>query len=71
MLLATANAANFAQNCPKLPKSTQSRNFEIPPKIEILVIFKKKNLRVEEALSTINGEPPMNHIVDLCFVVAC
>jgi hypothetical protein len=29
-----------AQNCPKLPKSAQSRNFKIPPKIEILVFFK-------------------------------
>jgi hypothetical protein len=29
-----------AQN---LPKSTQSQNFEIPPKIEILVFFKNKN----------------------------
>jgi hypothetical protein len=29
-----------AQNCQNLPKSAQSRNFEIPPKIEILVFFK-------------------------------
>jgi hypothetical protein len=37
-----ANAANSAQICPKLPKSTQSQNFEIPPKIGILVFFKNK-----------------------------
>jgi hypothetical protein len=35
------NLPKTAQNCPKLPKSAQRRNFEIPPKIEILV-FKKK-----------------------------
>jgi hypothetical protein len=46
MLSATANAANLlktAQNCQKLPKYVQRRNFEILPKIEVLVIFKKKN----------------------------
>jgi hypothetical protein len=39
----------FAQNCLKLPriaktypKIINSRNFEIPPKIEILIFFKKK-----------------------------
>jgi hypothetical protein len=34
------------QNCPKLPKFAQSRHFEIPPKIEILVFFKNKNFYV-------------------------
>jgi hypothetical protein len=34
MLLATMNAGKSAQICPKLPKSAQRRNFEIPPKIE-------------------------------------
>jgi hypothetical protein len=29
-----------AQNYQNLPKSIQKRNFEIPPKIEILVFFK-------------------------------
>jgi hypothetical protein len=29
--------------CPKLPKSAQRRNFEIPPKIKVLVFFKNKN----------------------------
>jgi hypothetical protein len=42
MLSATAYAANSAQNCQKLPKSAQRRNFEIPPKIKILEIFKNK-----------------------------
>jgi hypothetical protein len=28
------------QNCPLLPKSAQRQNFEIPPKIEILVFFR-------------------------------
>jgi hypothetical protein len=32
--------------CPKLPKSAQRRNFEIPPKIKILVFFKNKNFYV-------------------------
>jgi hypothetical protein len=35
-----------AQNCPNLPKSAQGRNFEIPPKIEILVFLKNKNFYV-------------------------
>jgi hypothetical protein len=50
MQSATANAANFlpktpktAQNCQNLPKFAHRRNFEIPPKIEILVFFKNKN----------------------------
>jgi hypothetical protein len=42
MMSAIAYAANSAQNCPKLPKSAQRQNFEIPPKIEILVFFKNK-----------------------------
>jgi hypothetical protein len=42
MLSATAYAANPTQNCPKLPKFAQRRNFEIPPKIEILDFFKNK-----------------------------
>jgi hypothetical protein len=46
MLSATVNAANSAQNCPKLPKSAQRWNFEIPPKIEILVFLKNKNFNV-------------------------
>jgi hypothetical protein len=47
-----ANAANSAQNYPKLPKSVQSQNFEIPPKIEILVFLKNKS--VEEALKHVS-----------------
>jgi hypothetical protein len=46
MLSATVNAAESAQNCPKLPKFAQRQNFEIPPKIEILVFFKNKNFYV-------------------------
>jgi hypothetical protein len=46
MLSDTANAAKSAQNCPKLPKSAKRRNFEIPPKIEILVFFKNKKFYV-------------------------
>jgi hypothetical protein len=37
------NLPKSAQNCPKLPKFAQRQNFEIPPKIEILVFFKKNN----------------------------
>jgi hypothetical protein len=51
-------AAEFAQNSPELPnfvkicpKTISLRNFEIPPKIEILISFKKKNLYVEDAPS--------------------
>jgi hypothetical protein len=46
-LSATVNAAISAQNCPKLlktaqncqnlPETAKKQNFEIPPKIEILV----------------------------------
>jgi hypothetical protein len=56
MLSATVNTANSAQICPKLPKtaqncqnlpkSAQRGNFEIPPKIEILVFLKNKNFYV-------------------------
>jgi hypothetical protein len=38
------NLPKTAQNCPNLPKSAQKQNFEIPPKIKILVFFKNKNL---------------------------
>jgi hypothetical protein len=55
MLLAIANAGKFAQNCLKLPKTTKvypktisSRNFEIPPKIKILVFFQKKTSMYRE-----------------------
>jgi hypothetical protein len=50
MLLDTANATNSIQNCPKLPKIAKicqhlpENNFEILPKIEILVLLKNKNL---------------------------
>jgi hypothetical protein len=58
MLSTTINAAEYAQNCPKLPKfakiypkTISLRNFEMPPKIEIFVFLKKKKfLCVEEAL---------------------
>jgi hypothetical protein len=52
MLSAAVNAGKSDQNCPKLPKdenlskSAQRWNFEIPPKIEILVFFKNKNFYV-------------------------
>jgi hypothetical protein len=46
MLLATTNAAKFAKNCQNLTKSIQSQNFEIPPKIKILVFFKNKKFYV-------------------------
>jgi hypothetical protein len=49
MLLATANAAKSVQNSLKMPKiakiypkTISSRNFEIPPKIEIFVFFNVK-----------------------------
>jgi hypothetical protein len=55
MLSSTAIAVEFAQNCPKLsnfvkicPKTISLRNFEIPPKIEILIIFQKNTLNVED-----------------------
>jgi hypothetical protein len=38
-----------------LPKSAQRQNFEIPPKIEILVFFKNKNFNcIEEALEHVS-----------------
>jgi hypothetical protein len=37
MLSATVNAAISAQNCQNLPETAKRQNFEIPPKIEILV----------------------------------
>jgi uncharacterized protein YaaW (UPF0174 family) len=46
MLLATVNVTNStktAQICQNLPKSIQRQNFEMPPKIEILVFLKNKN----------------------------
>jgi hypothetical protein len=46
MQLATINAANSAQNYQKLPKVAQRWNFEMQPKIEILVFFKYKNFYV-------------------------
>jgi hypothetical protein len=36
------NLPKFAQHFPKLPKSVPRQNFEIPPKIEILVFLKNK-----------------------------
>jgi hypothetical protein len=53
MLSATVNAAKSAQNYPKLPKfakicpkTISLRNFEMPPKIEVLVFLKNKNFYV-------------------------
>jgi hypothetical protein len=37
------NLPKSAQNSQNLPKFAQRQNFEIPPKIEILVFFKNKN----------------------------
>jgi hypothetical protein len=56
MLLAIAYAAaEFAQICPKLsnfakiyPKAISLRNFENPPKIEILIFFKKQTQYTED-----------------------
>jgi hypothetical protein len=45
-LLATINVAISTQNCPDLPNSVHRQNFEIPPKIEILVFFKNKKFYV-------------------------
>ena len=44
MLSTIGNASKPTQNCPKLPKFAQKWNFEIPPKIKILVFLKNKNL---------------------------
>jgi hypothetical protein len=46
MLLTIAMAVEAAQNC---PKTICLRNFGIPPKIEILIFFKKKIMYIEEA----------------------
>jgi hypothetical protein len=40
------NLPKTAQNCQNLSKSAQKQNFEIPPKIEILLFFENKNLYV-------------------------
>jgi hypothetical protein len=42
MLSAIVNAGKSAQNYQNLPKFAQRQNFEIPPKIEILLFFKNK-----------------------------
>jgi hypothetical protein len=55
MLLAIANATKSVQNYQNLPKSTQKRNFEIPPKIEILVFLKNKKFAcLEETLEHVS-----------------
>jgi hypothetical protein len=42
---------SMQQILPKIAKICKNmQNFEIPPKFEILVLFKKKFVRVEEAL---------------------
>jgi hypothetical protein len=53
MLSATINVAKSAQIYPKLPKfakfcpkTISLRNFEMPPKIEILVFLKNENFYV-------------------------
>jgi hypothetical protein len=52
MLSATINATNFAQISPNQPKIAQNcqnlpkDNFEIPPKIKILVFFENKNFYI-------------------------
>jgi hypothetical protein len=43
MLSATVNVGKTAQNCQNLLKYAKRWNFEIPPKIEILVFSKNKN----------------------------
>jgi hypothetical protein len=50
MLSATTNASKSAQICPKVPKSARIcpktislRTFEIPPKFNILIFFRKNN----------------------------
>ena len=50
MLSATAIAPEFAQNIPKqpnfvkiCPKTISLKNFEIPPKIQIIIFFSKNN----------------------------
>jgi hypothetical protein len=53
-LSATVNAAVSAQNCQNLPKTAKRQNFEIPPKIEILVFKKNKILLIEEELEHVS-----------------
>jgi hypothetical protein len=43
MMLAIVNVVESAQIC---PKTISLRNFEMPPKIEILVFLKNKNFYV-------------------------
>jgi hypothetical protein len=45
MVSATANATKFTQNYQNLPKMISLRNFEMPPKIEILVFLKKIKIK--------------------------
>jgi hypothetical protein len=48
MLSATVNTAKSAQNC---PKTISLKNFEMPPKFEIFIFFKKlKNTYAKKAL---------------------
>jgi hypothetical protein len=55
MLLAIGNGEEFAQICQKLPKIAKIypkiislRNFEIPPKNEILMVFKRQKISVKK-----------------------
>jgi hypothetical protein len=74
MLLAITMVAKSAQYCPKLPKfakifpkTISLRNFEIPPKIEILIFFpKKKMLYVEEAPKHVHIVWIFNTIIFVC-----
>jgi hypothetical protein len=54
MLSTSAIAAESAQNCPSLPhfvkifpKTISLRNFEIPPKFEVIIIFWKRKVLVQ------------------------
>jgi hypothetical protein len=77
MLLAITMVAKSAQYCPKLPKfakifpkTISSRNFEIPPKIEILIFFpKKKMLYVEEAPKHVHIVWIFNTIIFVCLFI--
>jgi hypothetical protein len=44
-------------------------NYGIFIEDDITVRKDSRRFKVIKGRSTINGEPPMNHIVDLCFVV--
>jgi hypothetical protein len=46
MLSTTVNAVDLPKTAQKLPQLAQRQNFEIPPKFEILVFLKNKNLYV-------------------------